>query len=104
DSPKIPNDYRDSSSGAIIASALLELSNYTDENTRKEYFAVAEKQLKTLASPVYTAKTGTNGNFILMHGAGNIPQHSEIDAPLSYGDYYYVEALLRYEKLRYTRG
>jgi uncharacterized protein YyaL (SSP411 family) len=96
-SPEIPNDFRDSSSGAIIASALLELCNYVDENRAEEYFTIAEKQLQVLASPAYTAKTGTNGNFILMHGAGNIPQNSEIDVPLSYGDYYYVEALLRYK-------
>lgn len=97
DSPAIPNDYRDSSSGAIIASALLELAGYVDKKTGDEYFAIAEKQLKTLSSPEYTAEIGTNGHFILKHGVGNIPQNSEIDAPLSYGDYYYIEALLRYK-------
>ncbi len=98
DSPKIPNELRDASSAAIIASALLELCNYSDETNKKEYFNVAEKQLRKLASPEYTAKIGTNGNFILKHGVGNVPQNSEIDAPLSYADYYYVEALLRYKK------
>lgn len=99
DSPKIPNDYYDSSSAAIIASALLELSTFSDKKTGKDYFEVAEKQLKTLASPEFTTELGTNGHFILKHGVGNIPQNSEIDRPLSYGDYYYVEALLRYKKL-----
>ncbi|MDX9747663.1 MAG: glycoside hydrolase family 88 protein [Paludibacter sp.] len=99
DSPNIPNDYYDSSSAAIIASALLELSTFSDKKTGKEYFEVAEKQLKTLASAEFTAELGTNGNFILKHGVGNIPQNSEIDKPLSYGDYYYVEALLRYKKM-----
>jgi len=98
DSPKIPNDLRDSSSAAVIASALLELAGYSDDALAKEYRAVAEKQLKTLASPEYTAETGKNANFILKHGVGNIPQHSEIDAPLTYGDYYYIEALLRYKQ------
>lgn len=98
-SPKIPNDYYDSSSAAIIASALLELSTFSDKTTGKEYFEVAEKQLKTLASAEFTAELGTNGNFILKHGVGNIPQNSEIDKPLTYGDYYYVEALLRYKKM-----
>lgn len=100
DSSKIPDDWRDSSSAAIIASALLELSKYSDTQRAKEYFGVAEKQLRTLSSPAYTAETGTNGNFILKHGVGNIPQNSEIDAPLSYGDYYYIEALLRYKNLQ----
>lgn len=97
DSPAIPDDYRDSSSGAIIASALLELAGYADEKTGNEYFRIAEKQLQALSSPEYTAEVGTNSHFILKHGVGNIPQNSEIDAPLSYGDYYYVEALLRYK-------
>jgi endoglucanase len=56
DSPNIPKDYRDSSSGSIIASALLELCGYVDENTEKEYFTVAEKQLQTLASPCLHSK------------------------------------------------
>lgn len=99
DSPKIPNDYYDSSSAAIIASALLELSTFSDKKTGKDYFEVAEKQLKSLASLEFTSELGTNGHFILKHGVGNIPQNSEIDRPLSYGDYYYVEALLRYKKL-----
>ena len=81
----------------IMASALLELCQYVDAVQAQEYFNVAELQLKTLASPEYTARYGTNGHFILKHGVGNVPQHSEIDAPLSYGDYYYIEALLRYK-------
>lgn len=103
DSPNIPNDFRDSSTAAIIASALLELSGYSDEKNKKKYFAVAEKQLKTLASAEYTAEAGTNGHFILKHGVGNVPQHSEIDVPLSYGDYYYIEALLRYKNHFYNK-
>lgn len=97
DSPSIPDDFRDSSSAAVMASALLELSRYSDTGTAEEYYAVAERQLRTLASPEYTAEYGTNGGFILKHGVGNVPQDSEIDAPLSYGDYYYIEALLRYK-------
>lgn len=99
DAPKIPNEYYDSSSAAIIASALLELSTFSNKKNGAVYFSVAEKQLRTLASSEFTAEPGTNGNFILKHGVGNIPQNSEIDRPLSYGDYYYVEALLRYKKL-----
>lgn len=100
DSPDIPNDYFDSSSAAIIAAALLELSEYSEGDKANEYFKVAEQQLKTLASPQYTAELGTNAHFILKHGVGNVPQSSEIDKPLSYGDYYYVEALMRYKKMQ----
>lgn len=100
DSPNIPDDFRDSSAAAVIASALLELSSYSDAEQAEEYFSVAEKQLLTLASDIYTAEPGTNGCFILKHGVGNMPADSEIDAPLSYGDYYYIEALLRYKNLK----
>ena len=38
---------------------------------------------------------GTNGNFILMHSVGSIPHGNEIDVPLSYANYDYLEALTR---------
>ena len=56
-------------------------------------------QIRTLTSPEYLAEPGTNGNFILKHGVGSIPGDLEVDAPLTYADYYYVEALIRYKKL-----
>lgn len=92
--PKIPNEPRDASAGAIIASALIELSSYTD----KKYLKNAEHILNSLASDSYTAALNTNGNFILMHSVGSIPHGNEIDVPLNYADYYYVEALMRMKK------
>ncbi len=96
--PNQPYSYRDVSAATIMASALIELSQYDKANS-KEYLKVAEKQLRTLASDEYTAKIGTNGNFILRHSVGSIPHGSEIDVPLTYADYYYVEALMRYKAL-----
>jgi len=95
--PGIPDALRDSSSGAIIASALLELARYCDETTAKTYFKAAETMLETLMSQEYTGKEGSNGGFLLRHGVGNMPNKTEIDTPLSYGDYYYIEALQRYK-------
>ncbi|MBV6640864.1 MAG: glycoside hydrolase family 88 protein [Cyclobacteriaceae bacterium] len=97
--PDIPNAYRDASSGAIAASALLELSGYVDESLSSFYLDNAHQMLKSLSSPAYLAKLNENGNFILMHGVGHLPGGSEIDAPLSYGDYYFIEALVRYLKM-----
>lgn len=97
--PNIPNELRDASAGAIMASALIELSGYVDKETGKKYLDVAEKQLRTLASPEYLAKPGENGNFILKHSVGSLPGKSEVDVPLTYADYYFVEALLRYKNL-----
>jgi rhamnogalacturonyl hydrolase YesR len=102
DAPAIPNALRDASAGAIIASALLELSTYIDRRLAKKYLKVAEQQITSLASPAYMAKVGTNQNFILMHNVGFFAKNREVDAPLSYADYYFVEAMLRYLKLRET--
>lgn len=95
DSPDIPATYRDASAGAILASALLELSQYNADPLRKEYRQMAEKIIRSLASPTYTAPIGENGGFILKHSTGHLPGNSEVDVPLTYADYYYVEALMR---------
>ena len=98
--PGIPNAKRDASAGAIMASALIELSGYVDSLSSKKYLDVAEKQVLSLSSPAYRAEAGKNGNFILMHSVGNMPAKSEVDVPLTYADYYYVEALTRLRNLR----
>jgi len=97
--PGIPNTKRDASAGAIMASALIELSGMVDGEASAKYLGVAETQLRTLASPAYRAKTGENGNFILKHSVGSLPGKSEVDVPLTYADYYFIEALLRYRNL-----
>lgn len=96
--PGIPNELRDASSAAIMASALIELSDYVDKSKSEIYMEVARKQIRELASPKYTAGIGENGFFILKHSVGNYPINSEIDAPSTYADYYYVEALTRLKK------
>ena len=97
--PGIPDAKRDASAGSIMASALIELSSFVGEEKRDQYLNVAEKQIRTLSSPAYLAKEGENGNFILMHSVGSLPGKSEVDVPLTYADYYFIEALLRYRKL-----
>ncbi len=99
DDPKIPDTYRDASSGSIMASALLELREYVDDSLASSYLENAEMMLQSLSSPAYLAKLNENGNFILKHGVGHLPGGNEIDAPLSYGDYYFIEALVRYLKM-----
>lgn len=91
---------RDASAGALVASALLELSTYTSGEVSKRYFDFAEALLKSLSSKAYLAEPGTNGGFILKHSVGSLPHNSEVDVPLIYADYYFLEALLRYEKLK----
>lgn len=98
--PAIPNEPRDASAAAIMASALIELSGYAGtEALKSRYLRIAETQLRTLASPEYLAEPGSNGNFILKHSVGSKPNQSEVDVPLTYADYYFAEAILRYKKL-----
>ena len=97
DAPDIPNAYRDASAGAIMASGFLELADYTkDKALAKACRKMAVKQIRNLASDEYLAKPGENCNFLLKHSVGSLPSGSEIDVPLTYADYYYLEALLRY--------
>ncbi|WP_295128279.1 glycoside hydrolase family 88 protein [uncultured Chitinophaga sp.] len=95
---KVTAQYRDASAGAIVASALFELSGYVDKAKGKKYRETAIKMLHSLASPAYRAPLGANGNFMLMHSVGSIPHNGEIDVPLVYADYYFLEALHRYGK------
>lgn len=95
--PGIPATARDASAGAIMCSALLELSGYVKGKTAKTYFTTAETMLHSLSSPAYRAAAGENGGFILKHATGNYPKNADIDVPLIYADYYYLEALLRYK-------
>lgn len=97
-SPEIPDTPRDASAACIMASALTELSDYVDPERAKKYMQVVETQIRTLASPEYTAPAGENGCFILRHSTGNYPSQSEVDVPLAYADYYYLEALTRLKK------
>jgi len=96
--PGIPNVLRDASAGAIMASALLELCHYADKKNALEYFNTAQGLIKTLSSTTYKAAPGTNGGFILQHSVGNLPQKSEVDVPLTYADYYFIEAMKRYQQ------
>lgn len=98
DAPDIPAAPRDASAAAIMASALVELSDYTEGEEADEYLAFVEKQIRTLASPEYTAPEGANGDFVLMHSTGAYPFSSEVDVPLTYADYYYLEALTRIKR------
>lgn len=96
DSDLIPDDLRDASAAAIMASALVELSKYVSGDKSGKYLKTAEKILRTLASDEYLAAPGELHGFLLRHSTGNKPGKSEMDVPLTYADYYFLEALLRY--------
>lgn len=102
--PNIPNALRDASAASIMASVLLELSQYTNGTMSKNYVSAAETMLRSLSSDQYKAAPGTNGGFILKHGVGHLPQKSEVDVPLTYGDYYFIEAMMRYKNPQFLKG
>lgn len=102
--PDIPNALRDASAGAIMASALVELSTFTDKKLGKKYYSLGKQMVRSLASPAYMAKKDENGHFILKHSVGFMAKNSEVDAPLTYADYYFIEAMLRIRKIETARA
>lgn len=99
DAPDIPDAKRDASAASIMASALIELSQLDSSDKSAEWLSFAEAQLRSLSSKEYLAEKGEIGGFIIKHGVGHFKAKAEVDVPLTYGDYYYVEALMRLKKL-----
>ena len=97
--PNIPNALRDASAAAITASALLELAAFANKKDASFYKQTAATIIKNLSSDRYRNKVNEQQNFLLKHSVGHLPAKSEVDVPLSYADYYYLEAMMRYKKL-----
>lgn len=104
DAPGIPNAPRDASAAAIMSSALIELSGFVEKATAQKYLSLARQQLLSLSSPAYRAQPGETGNFLLKHSVGSHPEGREIDVPLNYADYYFLEGLLRYRAVVQAEG
>ncbi len=94
--PGIPNALRDASAGAIMGSALLELAGYAPTAKKKAYLHIATAILSSLSKPPYKTSGNEAGGFILQHSVGHMPNKTEVDVPLSYADYYFVEGAMRY--------
>jgi len=100
DHPNIPNTLRDASSAAIMASALVELSKYEPVRKKaKQYLETAKKIIQSLSTSQYMASPGTNEGFLLKHSVGSMINKEEIDKPVTYADYYFIEAMVRYKQL-----
>ncbi len=95
--PDIPNEPRDVSAATCTASALYELSTYDSSNSA-QYKQWADTILENLSNH-YLAKDGGDYGFLLLHSTGSKPGKFEVDKPLVYADYYFLEALLRKQKI-----
>ena len=93
-----PGEERDTAAAAVMATGFLELSQYAEHGGKYRAFAV--KQLLSLSSPEYFSQGDEAGHWLLKHGVGSKPDGVEIDTPLDYTDYYVLEALLRFKKLK----
>jgi uncharacterized protein YyaL (SSP411 family) len=98
--PNIPDALRDASAASLMASAFLELSGYVNPTLKKSYIKTAETMLYSLSKQPYKAPDGANGGFLIQHCVGHIPQNTEVDVPLTYADYYFLEAMKRYKALK----
>lgn len=94
--PAIPNAPRDVSAATVTASALIELYGFTKNDV---YLNYANKVLNSLNSEQYILPASVKGPFILDHSTGNWPKNDEIDEPIVYADYYFLEATLRKKAL-----
>lgn len=90
--PAIPDAPRDVSAATVMASALLELSSFTNND---EYAAYSNKVIQSLTSKEYVLHADLSAPFILDHSTGNWPKKDEMDEPIVYADYYFLESLLR---------
>ena len=100
DAPGIPDEPRDVSAATVIASALYELSLY-DREKGERYRSNADKIIENLTKH-YRATLKKDNGFLLLHSTGTKPTNTEVDVPIVYADYYFIEALMRKNKLEKT--
>jgi len=95
DAPAGAETPRDVSAATVAIDALLELMAYAPE-LADYYQRFVDRVLATLELPHYQAEVSP---FILDHSTGSVPSPFEVDVPINYADYYYVEALRRRTEL-----
>lgn len=91
DAPNIPDAPRDVSAATVAASALVELAQF-DADRADDYIGWVDQIHRSLATEHYQSDVAP---FLLDHSTGSVPGQFEVDVPIVYADYYYVESLLR---------
>jgi unsaturated chondroitin disaccharide hydrolase len=96
-----PQASRDASAAAITASALLELATFTKTSMLKREYE--EKAMKMITELTNHYQSRYENNALLLHSTGHKPAGSEIDCSIIYADYYYLQCLVRLEKLMWVK-
>lgn len=87
---------RDSSAAAIAACGMMEMDKYLEENdTDKETYKFAVDAILRSLINNYTNNDHQPGNPILYHGVYSWHSGKGVDEGNIWGDYYYMEALMR---------
>jgi unsaturated chondroitin disaccharide hydrolase len=86
--------YRDSSAGACAASGLLLLAEKVGPQQAQAYSEPAKRILESLYRH-YGAWNDTSEEGLILQGTSHYPENKNIDVPLIYGDYFFVEGLAR---------
>ena len=94
--PNIPNTTRDASAAAVMASALLELYAFTKNDA---YLNYSNKVINSLSSDKYLLSKSVEAPFVLDHSTGDWSKKAELDEPIVYADYYFLEAIIRKKAL-----
>lgn len=99
--PNIPDEPRDSAAAAIAASGLIDLAT-TDPSAenRLRYGDAAKAILASLGSPAYLS-VGSGDPAVLRHGTMSY-WGGTADVGQSFGDYFFLEAMLRSRRLPVT--
>ncbi len=98
DAPNIPDEPKDASAGAIAASALIELASLVPDKDTGSYYLHTACRILTSLTRHYLAPDESDA--ILSHSVGSKPQNSEVDVPIIYADYYFIEALMRLRNMK----
>lgn len=93
DAPVDASHPLDTAAAAVVASAAIELYELTGD---EKYRAAAENMLNELTSPPYLAMD-TSYESVLTKGSHSYGAHEEVGT--IFGDFYLVEAMLRYQEL-----
>ncbi len=101
DAPALPQRPRDVSAATVTASALFELAQFLP--SKSDFYIHSAEAILTSLKKDYASAPGQNKGFLLGHSTGSFPHHSEVDVPINYADYYYLEALVRQNKFNHLK-